>query len=334
MIPNRLVAAAVAALVAAATLAPAPAMAWANHDLLTREILREVKWLNQYRAIKVTPYTYAEQEKGINPDFKPVYIDKLVGETTNAREIMIRYADEPDWGLDDGLPSSPLYALTGGSKGYRHQSYHLANGVVKLGEGPKRAKAYYELARVAFRKKDAYWGFRFLARSVHYLEDMGQPYHTKPILWRQLLDAKLDAKRLTTLATNLHYYYEAYVSHHLRKQASKGQGKWIGAIQDAQAADVFDAEAAAVALASFSNARAPELLDALDRFWPRRVKSTKVLQPIRVEDLEPAEAPPSFGTIDEITTLDLHVTSKMVRGLMALAKRDLLVVRTEEEEDY
>lgn len=333
MIPKRPVASALAAL-AACALFPAPALAWANHDLLTREILREVKWLNQYRAIKVTPYAYAEQEKAINPAYKPVYVDKLLGETTNAREIMIRYADEPDWGLDDGLSASPLQALTGGSKGYRHQSYHMANGVLKVGEGPKRAKAYYELARVAFRKKDPYWAFRFLARSVHYLEDMGQPYHTKPILWRQLLDAKLDTKRLTTLATNLHYYYEAYVSYHLRKQAAKGHGKWVGAIQDAKPADVFDAEAAAVALADFSNERAPELLDALDRFWPRRVKSTKAVQPIRVEDLEPAEPPSSFGTIDEITTLDLHVTSKMVRGLLALAKRDLLAPSPEEDEDY
>ncbi|MBO9542113.1 hypothetical protein J7643_16115 [bacterium] len=311
---------------------PAPALAWADHDLLTREILREVKWLNQYRAVKVTPYTYAEQEKAINPDYKPVYLDKLVGETTNAREIMIRYADEPDWGLDDGIEASPLQSLTGGSKGYRHQSYQLANGVVKLGEAPKRVKAYYDLARVAFNKQDYYWGFRFLTRSVHYLEDMGQPYHTKPILWRQILDAKLDTKRLGTLATNLHTYYEAYVSHHLRKQAAKGHGKWIGAIQDAKPADVFDPEAAAVALADFANARAPELMDALDRFWPKRVKSSKTLQPIRVEDLEPAEPPPSFGTIDEITTLDLHVTSKMVRGLMALAKRDLLAPRPEAEE--
>ncbi|MNL26246.1 hypothetical protein D3C87_1477630 [compost metagenome] len=162
---------------------------------------------------------------------------------------------------------------------------------------------------------------------------MGQPYHTKPILWRQLLDAKLDVKRLSTLSTNLNAYYEAYVSHHLRKQAAKGNGKWIGAIQDAKPADVFDAEAAAVALADFSNARAPELMDALDRFWPKRVKSIKAVQPIRVEDLEPAEPPPTFGTIDEITTLDLHVTSKMVRGLMALAKRDLLAPRPEDEDE-
>lgn len=305
---------------------PTPAYAWANHDLITREILRHDTWLNGYRHLKVTKWTYADVEKGNNPDYKPPYIDKLVGDMTNAREILIRYVDEPDWGMDTALDLSPLQAVTGGSKGYRHQCYHFLNGAVTIGEAPKRCKFYYELSRTAFRKHDPYWGFRYLARSIHYLEDMGEPYHTRPILWSYLLEAKGDLKKVATMATNAHDYYEAYVSRQLLKQESKGKGSWIQAIEDAGTADVFDPEAAASALGDFASERSKELLEACDRFFPKRDRSMKALQPIRSADLDPAEPPPSYGTIDEITTLDLHVTSAMVRGLMALAKQDVLVL--------
>ncbi|HEY9854364.1 MAG TPA: hypothetical protein V6D05_01415 [Stenomitos sp.] len=324
----------VALFLAVAVLVPTPAMAWADHDLLTREILRPVTWLNAYRHIKVTKWTYGEVEKGpISPDFKPVYIDKLVGETTNAREILIRYVDEPDWGLDEKLELSPLQTLAGGSKGYRHQCYHFLNGALEVGEAPKRAKAYYELARIAFRKHDPYWGFRYLARSIHYMEDMGQPYHTNPMRLSYLWDAKFNLKSLTTLCSNMHYYYEFFVSYQLRKQAAAGKGKWIGAIQDAEPGDVFDPEAAASALGDFSSENSGKLLEACDHFWPKRVKSTKEIRAIRPSDLELVEPPPSYATIDDVTTLQLHVTSKMVRGLMSLAKRDVLVVPTSDEEE-
>lgn len=323
----------VALALAIALLTPTPALAWADHDLLTREILRPVTWLNAYRNIKVTKWTYENVDKGLNPDFKPLYIDKLVGESTNAREILIRYVDEPDWGMDEKLEVSPLQTLAGGSKGYRHQCYHFMRGALEVGEAPKRAKANYELARIAFRKHDPYWGFRYLARSIHYLEDMGQPYHTNPMRLSYIWDAKFNLQGLTTLASNVHYHYEAFVSHHLRKQAGKGKGKWIGAIQDAEPGDVFDPEVAASALADFSHENSAKLIEACDRFWPKRVKSTKELRSVRPADLEPVEPPPSYADIDQITALQLHVTSKMVRGLLSMAKRDVLVVPLSDEEE-
>lgn len=317
-----------------ALLMPSPALAWADHDLLTREILRPVTWLNAHRNIKVTKWTYEDVDKGpVSPDFRPLYIDKLVGETTNAREILIRYADEPDWGLDAGLEVSPLQGLTGGSKGYRHQCYHFLRGALEVGEPAKQAKAYYELSRVAFRKHDPYWGFRYLARSMHYLQDMGQPYHTNPIRLSYLWDAKFNLQKLTNLASNMHYHYEAFVSHHLRKQAGKGKGKWIGAIQDAEPGEVFDPEAATAALADFSFEQSGKLLAACDRFWPKRVRSLKEIRTVRPSDLDPPEPPPAFATLDEITTLQLHVTSKMVRGFLSMAKRDVLVVPLTEDEE-
>lgn len=314
-------------------LQPLPARAWINHGVLTREILRETTWINSYRNIKVTKWTYAENDKGpLSPDFQPLYIDKLEGDVTNAREILIRYADEPDWGMDSGLDLSPVQSITEGSQGYRHRSLNLMNGVLKMGEAPQRAKANYELARIAFRKHDHYWGFRYLARTIHYLEDCGEPYHTRPFLWRYLMTAQGSTPKLQTLMANLHHYYEAFVAHHLLGQAAKEKGPLLAALHDAEPADVFDVQASAMALSDFTSQTAPGLLQACDRFWPKFVKSQKTVRPIKPELLAPPEPPPSFKTIEEITAMNLHVTGKMVLGLLNLAKRDAMVVpRTEEE---
>lgn len=310
---------------------PAPAWAWADHHLLTRELLRDQTWLNDHRKIKVTEYTYSERDPGpYHPDYRPPYIDRLVGSTTTAREILIRYVDEPDWGMDEGLELSPLQSLAGGSKGYRHQKYFFFRAL-RVGEAPKRAAHFYEMARVAFKKKDPYWGFRFLARALHYVEDLGQPYHTNPLLWRQVWTVKGDFKKLVTLCSNMHFHYEAYVSHQLTKEAATGEGKWIAALRDTQPAEVVDAESAAFALADYSQRKSTTLLDACERFWPKKVKSVKEIVPIRVETLEPDEPPPSWGTIQEITDYQLRATAMMVKGLLAKAKDDLLKAPSDEE---
>jgi len=320
-------------LVALVVATPTPALAWSDHDLLTREILRSNTWLNQYRNIKVKKWAYDTVDKGpYNPDFQPVFIDKLEGDTTNAREILIRYVDEPDLGMDDQMNLSPFQMLIGGSKGFRHQRYQFFNGLIRLGDAPTRAKANYELAKLAFRNKDPYWGFRYLARSLHYMEDLGQPFHTFPILWHWIWDCGFSLKAITNLASNEHFYYEAFVTKQLLKQEEHGGGQWLDAIHDAEAADVFDPAAATEALGNYSYERTSKLIDACDHFFPKRVRSKKKIVPLRQEDLDPAEPPPSFGTINEITTLQLHVTSKMVRGLLALAKRDAMVVPKSEDE--
>lgn len=332
MKPPRLLA---IALATAMILAPAlPARAWQDHDLLTREMLRSITWLNAYRGLKVTPWTYEADDHGpYNPDFKPLYLDKLVGEKTTAREILVRYVDEPDWGMDLGMDLSPLQAIASGSYGYRHERLMFFHQVVKIGEAPQRARANYDLAMIAFHKRDPYWGFRYLARCLHYLEDSGDPLNTHGFRWNALLEARGDFNRVRTQALNLHHYYDAYVSYHLRKQEAKGGGEWVQRIQEATAADVFDAKAAAEALAMFVNEDSEELLVACEHFWPRKIRSMKAIQPIRDAFLDPPEPPPSYGTLMALTGLDLHVTGKMVRGLMAKARRDIQVQSRPPEDD-
>jgi hypothetical protein len=111
-------------------------------------------------------------------------IDFKLGEErkpVNVRQVLSRYAGEPDWGMDKGLDASSQQGLMGGtdrtrtsSQGFRHLSFLLGT----YGEGPKRAQLFFDLGQKAIAKGHPYWGFRFVAWGIHYLEDMGTPVHT------------------------------------------------------------------------------------------------------------------------------------------------------------
>ncbi len=304
-----------------------PAHAWSDHRLLTREILGDTPWLSnpQFRQIEVTPYSYTEADRSAYaPEFQPIYIDRLVGEKTTAREILLRYVDEPNWGMDEGLDLSPFQDLAGGSKGYRHQRYHYLKGVVQVGIAHERAETFYQLAKLAFAKGDAYWGFRFLARSLHYLEDLGQPLHTRPFRLRQILGVGFSLPKLKILAGNYHHYYEAWVSNRLSKQQKAGAGNWVMAIREADPAKVHTAKDAAKALAAYSNKHADRLLEVSESYWPSRVKRTDAIAPIDFRLLDPPTPPRGWETLDKVTTNALHVTAKVSKGFLAFAYSDAI----------
>ncbi|GAI88419.1 unnamed protein product, partial [marine sediment metagenome] len=83
-------------------------------------------------------------------------------------------------------------------------------GLLKAGEAPKRANHFFEMSKIAFGKSDNYWGFRFTARAIHYLEDISQPYHTYPAPLDVLFKKFFNVKKLTILVTNAHYGYEDF----------------------------------------------------------------------------------------------------------------------------
>jgi hypothetical protein len=53
---------------------------------------------------------------------------------------------------------------------------------------------------------------------------------------------------------------------------------------------------------------------------------------VRPRDLDPPELPPSWVTIEERTTLQLHVTAKIVRGLLEKARKEVAIVPAPVEE--
>ena len=184
---------------------------WNSHFFYTELAIKNNDWINNFPEIEITPYTYEDidQDK-YNPKFVIKYVEGEIGRKTNASDILINYSDEPDWDLDTNLELNKLQALTGGSQGYRHMYFSVFAGLLKAGDAPKRASHFFEMSKIAFGKDDNYWGFRFAARAVHYLEDLSQPYHAYPVPLRVLFKKFFNIKKITILATNAHYGYEDF----------------------------------------------------------------------------------------------------------------------------
>ena len=184
---------------------------WNSHYFYTELAIKNNDWVNNFPEIEVTPYTYEDIDQDEdNPEFVIKYVEGKIGEKVKASDILINYSDEPDWDLDTNLELNKLQALTGGSQGYRHMYFSVFGGLLKAGDAPKRANHFFEMSKIAFGKGDNYWGFRFAARTIHYLEDLSQPYHTYPAPLDVLFKKFFNVKKLTVLVTNAHYGYENF----------------------------------------------------------------------------------------------------------------------------
>ena len=187
------------------------AFSWNSHYFYTELAIKNNDWINNFPEIEITPYTYEDIDHDeYNPEFAIKYLEGEIGEKVKASSILINYSDEPDWDLDTNLNLNKIQALTGGSQGYRHMYFSVFGGLLKAGEAPKRANHFFEMSKIAFGKGDNYWGFRFTARAIHYLEDISQPYHTYPAPLDVLFKKFFNVKKLTVLVTNAHYGYEDF----------------------------------------------------------------------------------------------------------------------------
>ncbi len=187
------------------------AFSWNSHFFYTELAIKNNNWINNFPEIEVTSYTYEDIDQDeYNPEFLIKYVDEKIGEKVKALDILINYSDEPDWDLDTNLNLNKIQALTGGSQGYRHMYFSVFGGLLKAGVAPQRANHFFEMSKIAFEKGDNYWGFRFTARAIHYLEDLSQPYHTYPAPLDVLFKKFFNVKKLTVLVTNAHYGYEDF----------------------------------------------------------------------------------------------------------------------------
>ncbi len=122
------------------------------------------------------------------------------GDTVAPLAVIASAADEPDYGLDINLfEDSPsewgklygfgklpfgnpaLYFSTQAPfhMGFFHEDriVYLAAPFIKRTFPLLRSYQYWSLAALAFRTGHPYWGWRFAGLSLHYLQDLTQPYH-------------------------------------------------------------------------------------------------------------------------------------------------------------
>ncbi len=158
------------------------------------------------------------------------------------RSILITFSDEPDWVMDHHLwhikeygygeqpygepegesSKAPIHML------FKHEPFivkvfapHLLEGITI-----ERIVLFTKLAQFAKDTGHDYWAYRFLAWAIHYLQDLGQPYHSKAVpeanFWYYVkyifsLDKKGFQQRTTQLLKNKHFIYEDFVSVYLEK---------------------------------------------------------------------------------------------------------------------
>jgi hypothetical protein len=335
------------------------ARAWVRHNLITRYALEGVDWLDKYDGITVTPYTY--RDESLNPDFKLLYTnpdptqvqpppDKFtyytlesgekpgfkgarIGQKISARRILTDYSDEPDWRMDKQLELSPAQALMAGSQGYRHMYYpalgwHLPYLFFPQGAAPERAEHFYGLARQALGRGDLYWVFRFLARAIHYIEDMGQPYHTSQTSLRFItISSPISGTTQTT--KNYHFAYESYVNYRLQQEAEGLMPPdYIPALQQAPAIEVDDTARLLKDMARENNRRVGKTFRTSIELFGRRLRSTQRISLTQTEAdslMNPQSGNhPRRDQFDRAVRQALGLTGSGVRGFLEYVKQELL----------
>ncbi|MGK5085626.1 hypothetical protein WDW37_20240 [Bdellovibrionota bacterium FG-1] len=138
---------------------------------------------------KVTIHTMAEGNAPSNP--------QGLGHSVLPLDVISIYSDEPDWNMDDDVPELRGKGVAQASEGtstrlLRHFWYKDEEEVGvhfdKDQETDQRFQLYYQLSLMAFSVGHPYWGYRFLGNSLHYLQDMTQPFHTKAIINDRMID--------------------------------------------------------------------------------------------------------------------------------------------------
>lgn len=201
---------------------------WSAHEVLTYLLIKDFL-PNSDKLVQITSYNY-DEKRVYNKD--SLRLDDYCGEFIKSCslrdicylppdpkpvdgkvpvwQILMVYSVEPDLGMDEGLQLSPLQNMIGNSQGVRHMKYNIA--IFEFFEGSQSFYYFVDMSRQAFKKGDEYWGYRFLARALHYLEDLSMPYHNAPGPFFDTLKAITD-KQMAQLLSNSHYSYDEYLAY-------------------------------------------------------------------------------------------------------------------------
>ena len=253
-----------------------PALAWNRHDLVTDAAIKGAPWVEtpvvvepmetflsaDAAALKtVFEGYYAWLTEHGSTRFHPMAFDPaqptvamfvhaarlnpataftsggaVPGTTQTARQVLDRFADEPDGGMDNELFGIPAYGYgvqpygkpTGDSSDapfhmlFAHENFIVRNFARPITEGmtTERIALDVRLARLAFQSGHPYWGYRFTAWAAHYIQDLAQPYHSRAVPGRGTMwyvgyvfspCKKQVEARTTQVETNRHYLYEDYI---------------------------------------------------------------------------------------------------------------------------
>lgn len=200
---------------------------WSGHEAYTYLVVSSLKkYVELDKLIPITQYSYKEtrvyntkyyytddyagQRKFFDPLGDGVFPPdpKPVENKLPIWQILTIYAQFPDFGMDEELNLSPLQGLIGNSQGVRHMRYKL--GIIEAFEGDKSFLYFVKMSKEALAKNDEYWAYRFLSYSLHYMQDLFQPYHVSPGTFWEVIIGMFNKKTMTML-NNAHYVYDNYL---------------------------------------------------------------------------------------------------------------------------
>ncbi len=207
-----------------------------NHFLKALKLnpLFEIHYVRVISLDEVSPESFHDPSRKGPPG--GMYISSGTGERIAGREILITFSDEPDWGMDQdlypiseyGYGPAPFGKETGKSSqapfhmAFLHENFILTRIVPDLRRSfmEERIRVFFTLAWAAFSHGVEYWGWRFTAWAMHYLQDLTQPYHSTPFppplapLTKRLVtsrDPKGFIQKQTNYLKNRHILFEAAV---------------------------------------------------------------------------------------------------------------------------
>ncbi len=302
--------------------------AWDGHDRLRRVALSAMP---EIAALPPVPVTERSLEVvGTNPAISFPFVGPGPGETQSPADILVGYAMEPDWGMDQNMKVSWQQKFMGGttglsSQGYFHMYYpavtlHLPIPVTSMGVAPKRAAQWRAMASRAFSAGDAYWGWRFAAWSLHYLEDVAQPYHSTQT-HRRFLRWKSPIEGTTNCTSNFHLLYETWLDRRLADElAGKADFGLKAALSDPGELKLDELEGAVKAVARKSHRTFGDLAKVCIGYFGDRFVSDQKQEPTP-EDLDRVVPGPGLDALLAMSRDTLRLAGRAIRG----AVRDLLV---------
>ena len=180
-----------------------------------------------------------------------------IGDTISALTVLATATDEPDYGLDINLwsdsssewggvygfgpqpfgnPALSFSTQAPFHMGFMHESrlLYLAAPFIKRTYPLLRSHQFSTLASLAFRTGHGYWGWRFAGLSLHYLQDLTQPFHAtlapsestaKLLAANALAMAGLPRMKndLVVLLSNRHLVFEKYLTELMQRSAALQQ---------------------------------------------------------------------------------------------------------------
>lgn len=313
------------ATVAALLVTAQPAVAWERDDLILRGVLREVRWLDRHVRIQVPSRPMDA------PDPPPLFVDRLPGEVTSAREILATYIEEPTWPAPMPATGGPLADWFGGPAGWNQGYRHLVGGVIRLGSAPAEAARHRQAARGAFARGEIYWGFRHLARSLAFVSALGEPLRTVPMPLGMLPDLKFRRDRYATLQDNLISAYERAIRLELQTELKVDRGPLLKAIRTAPKLRFDDAATATRALALYASGRGEELWGKVLVWAPKRLRNRKAFVPGSAKELRPGPRTEGWEDLLDHSARSLEVTAGTLRAILLLAEGEARPSSDEEE---